>query len=135
MTGRPAVHALLVTWNHYAVTRDCLTTLFAADYPAEQLTVWVVDNASSDGTPVSIRAEFPQARLLEHTWNAGFARGINRAARAVLDSSNDPYLLILNNDTLLDPTMIGTLVDALEAHPEAGIAAPAIYYAHDPERL
>lgn len=135
---RPPVHALLVTWNHYAVTRDCLKTLFASDYPADRLTVWVVDNASSDETVASIRAEFPQIRLLEHTWNAGFAHAVNRAAQAALDVSDPheaPLLLILNNDTLLDPAMLSTLVDALQTDPKAGIATPAIYYADDPERL
>ena len=136
------LHVGLVTWNHYSDTAECLATLFAADYPADRLAVWIVDNASADETVAGIRRDFPRVHLIENTWNAGFAPAMNQAMRAALitdsvDGKITPpdYFLILNNDTLVDPAMLQTLVDALEADSSAAVAAPSIYYEHKRELI
>jgi len=127
----------LVTWNHWADTAECLASLKAADFDPP-LEIWVVDNHSADDTVVRIRDEFPDIRLLENAWNAGFAVAMNQALGAVLAATpadQDRLILLLNNDTLLDPTCLTHLTAGLESQHSAGIAAPTIYYHASPEQL
>ncbi len=77
---------IIVSWNTRDLLRRCIQTLHTSlagtgiDYA-----VVVVDNASIDGTPAMLRAEHPEALLLEPRRNLGFAGGNNLALRVLLD--------------------------------------------------
>jgi len=133
----PPLAICLVTWNHWADTSACLQSLNAATYPGERQ-IWVVDNASADETRSSIRRDFPDILLLENAWNAGFAVAMNQAITAALSAwpdREDLLILLLNNDTVLAPDCLEQLVSGLLSMPDAGIAAPTIYYHSDPRRF
>ncbi len=80
--------------------------------------LFVVDNASVDGSAAMVSAEFPQAQLIQCDANRGYAFANNLALRRC----QGEYLLLLNPDTELPPRALKEMVDFMNAHPEAGIA-------------
>ncbi|MCX7682559.1 MAG: glycosyltransferase family 2 protein [Anaerolineae bacterium] len=128
MTG---LSVIIVSWNVRELLESCLRSLLAdlalARVEAE---VWVVDNASTDGTPEMVRRMFPEVKLLASSDNLGFVRGNNLALREILAAPAPPrYLWLLNPDTEVQPGATGALIAVLEDHPEAGAVGPALLYA------
>lgn len=109
--------------------RRCLTTVFASRDVT--LRVVVVDNSSGDGSAEMVRAEFPQAHLIECE-NHGYAYGNNQALRWLgfdergFSADAPRYALLLNPDTEVPPDAIAGLVAFMDAHPEAGITGPKL---------
>lgn len=129
--ARP-VWALVLAFNEYRYTRECLTSLAALDPPADR--ILVVDNGSSDGTPERIRAEFPSVDLLALPENRWFAGGVNEGLKRALDGGAGSVLL-LNNDLVLERGALGALVRALEADPARGAASPKLFTFDPPDRI
>jgi GT2 family glycosyltransferase len=85
--------------------------------------IWVVDNASTDGSAEAIRARFPSVRLIALERNVGFGRANN----AALDRIDAPYVLLLNSDAALpESTTLARLVESLDARPDSGILGPLL---------
>jgi GT2 family glycosyltransferase len=120
---------IIVSWNVRDLLRRCLraveASLAAGGLAAETI---VVDNASADGTPAMLRAEFPWVRLIEPGANLGFAGGNNLGLRAVLAAGRARYALLLNPDTEPLADAIPRLVRELEARPELVAAGPMLRY-------
>ncbi len=108
---------IVVSWNVKSLLTNCLASVYAHP-PQELFEVVTVDNASTDGSPEMVQARFPQAKLIECDENLGFARGNNVG----IDQCRAEYVLLLNPDTVVKPGAIQTLVDFLDAHPQAGAA-------------
>jgi len=126
---------VVLSWNGLSLTRDTLRSLEACQVPGSwRLRVLVVDNASSDGSPQMVRDEFPGVELLALPENRRFAGGNNEGLRRALDAGADAVML-LNNDVVADPKMIAKLLAALDEQPDAGAAAPLIYFAPPSDRI
>ncbi|MFH1690116.1 MAG: glycosyltransferase family 2 protein [Candidatus Eisenbacteria bacterium] len=125
----PPVWAVVVNWNGLEVVEPCLRTLLASSYP--NLSVLVVDNASSDGSAHFVREEFPSVRVAEQPSNRGYAAGVNAGLTVALDGGAE-YVLLLNNDIELDAGAVSALVDVATAHPQSAFVGPMIYYADRP---
>lgn len=107
---------VIASWNTHALLNDCLSSLF--QYPPPfAFEVIVVDNASSDGSPDMVRAEFPAVRLKINATNLGFAAACNLGA----GMASGHYLLFLNSDTLVQRGTLGGAVAYMEKHPGTGI--------------
>jgi GT2 family glycosyltransferase len=130
----PLVVAFILNWNKDDLTLETLASLREQTYP--RLQTLVLDNGSDNQQEalVRIRAAFPEVRTLASKRNLGFAGGCNVGMRAALELGAE-YLLLLNNDVLLQPDAIAELVASLEADASAGAAGPLIYYASEPERV
>jgi GT2 family glycosyltransferase len=113
--------AIIVSYNTRAMTLECLRALEAdlAGIPSE---IWVVDNASSDGSAEAIRRELPGVKVVESKVNAGFGAANNVAMR----QATGRYFLLLNSDAFPRPGAIPTLIEYLESHPCAAIAGPRL---------
>lgn len=85
--------------------------------------VWVVDNASSDGSQDMLREEFPSVGLVASTENLGFTRANNVG----LERCRGRYIMLLNPDTEVSPDALSALVDYMDQSPDAGIAGPKIF--------
>jgi N-acetylglucosaminyl-diphospho-decaprenol L-rhamnosyltransferase len=120
---------LIVNWNVRDLLSACLTSVYAdLTRSGLQATVWVVDNASQDGSPELVRTDFPKARLIGSKKNLGFAGGNNLALRQV-DALHPPrYIMLLNPDTEVRPGALGALVDFLESNPQAGVAGARLFF-------
>jgi GT2 family glycosyltransferase len=128
MTASPRASVVVLNWNGLQKTRECLASLQAVAY--EPFDVILVDNASSDGSQDMVRREFPGVALIENDTNRGVAGGRNVGLREAMARGSD-YVLLLDNDTRVDPAVLTELVAAGEADPSAGILGAKIY--HDGE--
>ena len=93
MTG-PLVTVVVLNYNGAERTPGVLASLAAQDLPDGQVAVWVVDNASSDGSLELLRRDFPWVRTIANPTNDGFAGGNNVALREV----STPFVALLNDD-------------------------------------
>ncbi len=131
MSSTSQLAIVIVTWNVRALAVACLRSVFddlarsGLDGP-----VWVVDNASTDGTAAAIREALPVAHVLEPGENLGFAGGNNFALRAMgfPDGADLPeYVLLLNPDTVVQPGTLRSLVDGMQAT-GAGLGGAQLAY-------
>ena len=76
---QPRVSIIILNWNSYEVTLDCLLSLRKIDYP--NFEVVLVDNGSADGSPEKLLANAPEIRLIRNATNLGFAGGCNVGIR------------------------------------------------------
>ncbi len=114
---RPDLSVLVASFNTKDLLLACLKSLEAAN-DGLRLEIFVVDNASSDGTPAAVAANYPEVKLIANATNEGFARANNRA----LKDSLGRYVLLLNPDTLIPPDTIGPMTRFLDDHPRVGMA-------------
>ena len=124
----PLVYVVLLNWNDGPNSLACLRSIYELDYP--NLRVVVIDNGSTDGSDLEIGQQFPQAHLIANGRNLGFAGGVNVGMEYALGQEAD-YLLLVNNDTILDRAMMKELVQAARDHPQAGLLTPKIFFFHD----
>lgn len=112
----PRVAVIILNYNGWRYLPACLEALAATDYPPDALDLLVVDNASQDGSVERLRAAFPGVRVLALRRNLGFAGGNNAGIRA----TNAPYVVLLNNDTAVEPGWLKPLVRAAQSDPSVG---------------
>ena len=108
------VAIVVVSWNSGPALETCLRSALAQQ-PAE---IVVIDNASTDGTRLLLRRQFPQVKTLLQSDNVGFAQGCNLGVAATVA----PFVLFLNDDAVLEAGYLATLVAALRAQPSAASA-------------
>ncbi len=128
----PLVACILVNWNNWRDTSDCLTSLALQTYP--NLRVLIVDNASTDGSLAQLREAHPWATYIANGENAGFPRACNLGARHPLAAGAD-FLWFLNNDTVAPPDTASKLVATALANPKIGITGAVLFYAHNPTQI
>jgi GT2 family glycosyltransferase len=115
------VAVAVVSWNTVGLLRECLRSL-RADAEAGTAEVWVVDNASDDGSAHMVESEFPWANLIVSEENLGFGRAVNEVAAR----TQAHWIAPANADVELETGALGRLVEAGNAHPEAAILAPRL---------
>jgi GT2 family glycosyltransferase len=111
---------IVVTYNGRQWLERCLGSVRASEVPAD-LYVW--DNDSTDGSADFVQGRFPEAKLVRSADNLGFAEGNNMGLRHALERGYD-YVYLLNQDAWLEPSTLGTLIEAHQAHPEYGVLSP-----------
>jgi len=117
---------VILNYNRADLLADCLASIAAAPTRCE-LSVWVVDNASTDGSARMVRERFPWVHLIESPVYGGFSAGNNLALRQILVLPDPPtYILLLNNDTVVPPGALDGLVDYLDKHPTVGAVGPKL---------
>jgi N-acetylglucosaminyl-diphospho-decaprenol L-rhamnosyltransferase len=112
------VAVAIVSWNTRDLLRECLRSLEGL----VEAEVWVVDNASTDGSAEMVRDEFPSVRLEALEENLGFGRAVNLVAAR----TSSPWIAPANADIALRPGALAALLSAGSQHPEAGILAPRL---------
>lgn len=120
---------VVLCYNGIELTLACIESLQRLSYAS--FDILVVDNASQDGTPAAVRAQFPDVEVIETGANLGFAAGNNVGLRYALDHGYD-YALLLNNDTEVAPDLLAVLVAVAEADPAVGVLGPTICYFDHP---
>jgi GT2 family glycosyltransferase len=128
--SHPYVGVVLLNWNGTEDTLACLESLRNSDW--SQQTTIVVDNGSDEDIGGELEMYFPDAILIRNLANLGFAGGMNVGIRRALDLGAD-YVLLLNNDTVVEPSMLSALVDVAMKHPDTGIVSPLELFRDAPQ--
>lgn len=131
MTEQPNhdLAVVVVTWNVRELVLTALESLYAdVDASGIKTAVYVVDSASSDGTPNAIHARFPQVSLTVSPTNLGFSAGNNLAIRQIMAHDPPPFVYLLNPDTYTYPGATGRLIEHLKAHPRVGLVGARLEY-------
>ena len=113
--GPPDCAVVLVCWNNRSYLEPCLRSLLEST-AQHTFEVVVVDNGSTDGSQDMLRSRFPQVQLIQNDRNLGLGRASNQGIRA----TRAPYVLLLNNDTVVNGESLDRLIDAMAATADAG---------------
>jgi len=113
----PALDIVIVSYRSPEMLRGCLSSL-RSQAPARGARIWVVDNASRDGTVEMVRSEFPEVELIASDENLGFAKANNLAIRR----GSAPYVLALNPDTIMVENALDHMLELMESNSSIGIA-------------
>jgi len=124
-TMHPRVFIIILNWNGKENTINCLKSLSSIAY--DNYETLVVDNHSSDGSVECFEKEYPEIAVVKNSTNLGFAEGNNVGMRRALEGGAD-YVLLLNNDTIVDRYFLDRLVATAETDQTIGFAGPKVYY-------
>ncbi|AIY90182.1 glycosyltransferase family 2 protein [Geoglobus acetivorans] len=177
--NHPRVSIIILNWNGWKDTVECLESLYRIDYP--NYDVIVVDNGSEDDSVQKIR-EYAEGKievsskffeyspgnkpirvfeiseeearegkfnrpvyekydvdrrmiLIRNNNNYGFAGGNNVGIKFALSVFDSDYVLLLNNDTVVDPGFLRELVKVADSDGKIGIAGPKVYYYENPSMI
>ena len=122
------VAIIILNWNGKEDTIECLESLKHITYPNYE--ILLVDNGSTDGSVECFRERYPGMEIIENGENLGFAEGNNVGIRRAMDEGVD-YVLLLNNDTVVDPKFLGELVKVAKGDERIGIVGAKILNYYD----
>ncbi len=130
MASASPIWIVVLSYNGLEDTRKCLASVASAVRPG--VTTLLVDNGSTDGTAAAVTNEFPWCRVHTVAENRGPAAGNNAGIRVAVESGCT-WIILLNNDTTVDPSLVDRLQEAVVAHPEYAVVGPVIYFMGDPD--
>jgi GT2 family glycosyltransferase len=117
------VSVILLTRNTCRQTREAIESVISSR-DTLSIEIHVVDNGSTDDTSSVLPAAFPQIQYTKMERNAGFACGVNLAARQAKGS----FFLLLNSDARLEPDALRLAVELMSVNPGCGIAGAQLLY-------
>lgn len=120
MNHQPLLSIIIPHYNGAHHLPPCFNALRAQTYP--RLEIILVDNGSADESLELTRRDFPEVKIMALGQNLGFTGAVNRG----IEQAQGQIIVPLNNDTEVTPGWAQALVDALQAHPRAGMAASKI---------
>jgi GT2 family glycosyltransferase len=133
MNAHPLVHVLVINWNGLEHIDDCFTSLLASPYQNAKFIL--LDNASDDDSVAYTREHFGHDSRFDFlicSENLGWSGANNVGMEAALKANAD-YILLLNNDTRVEPDFLGKLVEHAEANPKVGALSPRLLMFNEPQ--
>ena len=125
-TGK-RVSVIILTWNSIGKFEPCLEALLQGTRVPDEIIV--VDNGSKDQTRAVLAMRFPFVRVIENTTNLGVARARNQG----LAAARGTYVLVLDDDAIMQPEALTQLVAVLDTNPAAAMCGPQLLNpAHEP---
>lgn len=128
------VFIVILNWNQPKLTIQCLDSVNKLQIRGYRLTVVIVDNGSSDKS-VSLLTQFSTKetnkhdnyKLIRNDTNLGYAAGNNVGIKFAIAKGAD-YVMILNNDTRVHPSLLTNFISVAERYQNFGAASPKIYF-------
>jgi GT2 family glycosyltransferase len=117
--GLPLFSVIVANFNGLRFLDVCLGALRAQTYSRVCTEVILVDDASTDGSADFVRANYPEMRVIQADRNRGFIASCHVGA----DSARGEWLVMLNNDTEVEPGWLAALAACAQANPQAGAIA------------
>ena len=126
------IKILILNWNGKHLLKPCLDSVSAIDYP--NYSVMVIDNGSTDNSVKMVKEKFSEVELLELENNNGFAGGYNWCF-AQLKNDYSEFVLLLNNDTEVDPNILSSFIQAKEMYGDNNLYGGKIFYQNTPNLI
>ena len=126
------IKILILNWNGKHLLKPCLDSVFEIDYP--NYSVMVIDNGSTDNSVKMVKENFSEVELLELENNNGFAGGYNLCFTQLKNGYSE-FVLLLNNDTEVDPTILSSFNDAREMYGDNNLYGGKILYQDKPNLI
>ncbi len=120
----PLVYIIILTYNGNKWIDGCLNSVLSTNYP--NFRVLVIDNASKDGSADYVASKYSHLTLIRNKKNLGFAEGNNIGMRYAFKNGAE-YVVLLNQDTKVDPNWLTELVRIAESDPKIGTLSPMQY--------
>ncbi len=120
-----AASVIIVTYKEETELFNCLESLFKSHRPtkSQPIEVIVADNNSRSKLQTKLKQRFPEVVYFKTGSNLGFGPANNRGA----DRAQGQYLFFLNPDTTVEPGVISELIQFLDGHRRAAVAAPTLF--------
>lgn len=126
------IWVVILNFNGGKDTVECIASLIKSDNKGFKQKILVVDNASQDNSVSIIKKQFPDVAILKNKINKGFSGGMNSGITYAI-ANEASYVMLLNNDTIVDQKMTGELYKQAESDPTNFIVSPKIYFAKGSE--
>ncbi len=123
------VSVVIPTYNRASKLRACIKSVLASTSCPDEIIV--VDDASTDDTPVMMRSEFPGIQYLKHNTETFPGGSINDGILA----ASTPYVAIVDDDNVIHQDMIRSLYAFISSRPEVGVVGPITYWLSAPNRI
>lgn len=107
---------VIVNWNTRELLLKCLTSIYETIHDL-YFEVWLVDNASTDGSVAAAEEKFPKIKVIQNSHNLGFAAANNRA----FERMEGRYALLVNTDVIVTEGAVQELFHFMENNAEAGM--------------
>ena len=130
--AQPKVTVIILNWNGKEDTLECLASVKKIDY--SNFEIVLVDNGSVDDSVEAVSEHYPDVTLLQTGDNLGYAGGNNVGIRYALDNKAE-YVLLLNNDTVVDVQLINAFIVASKAIVNRAIMGGKYIIMHNPIRF
>lgn len=116
------VTVAVITYNGEKLVEEGLSAIESQDYPEYE--TMLVDNSSTDGSVDLVKRKFPKVKVLRMKEN----RGPNPARNAAIKEADTRYILLVDDDAVLAPDCLKTLMSALARFPTAAVCSPRVTY-------
>ncbi|WP_421860372.1 glycosyltransferase [Oceanicaulis sp.] len=123
VAASPDVSIIIPAYNQISYTLACIESVFASA-PQSSFEILVGDDQSTDGTQAAAEVPMEHVRWVRHETNQGFVGNCNLTA----EHARGRHVLMLNNDTLVLPDWLDTLVETLDADPKVGLLGSKLIY-------
>ena len=114
---------VLVCWNNKDYLEPCLNSIYGGPLKS-CFDVVVVDNGSTDGSQEMLREKFPEVKIIQNDHNVGLSKASNQGIVA----TQGRYVLLLNNDTLVNTASLDAMAQFMNETPEAGAVGGELLY-------
>jgi len=106
---------VLVCWNNKDYLGPCLESLYQSNLDSK-FDVIAVDNGSTDGSQEMLREKYPQVKIIQNDHNVGLGKASNQG----IEATTGEFILLLNNDTIVNKTALDAMVELMRKQPDAG---------------
>jgi GT2 family glycosyltransferase len=114
------IAVVILNWNGKKFLEEFLPNVI--EHSADRAEVIVADNASTDGSVVFLKQNYPNIRLIQNAENGGFSKGYNDALKHV----DADYFVLLNSDMEVTPNWIQPVIDLMDNDPTVAVCQPKI---------
>lgn len=128
----PMVAIVIINWNGYEDTVECIISLQKIEYKNYEIVL--VDNGSGNDEAIKLEQKFSNIKIIRNRDNLGFSGGNNVGINYSLEQ-NAEFILLLNNDTIVEENFLNPLVEKFLFDKSLGIVAPQINYYSEPNRI
>ena len=129
---KPYIKVLILNWNGSALTSQCLGSIEKLTY--DNFSTIVIDNGSTDDSIAKIHTNYPSVGILALDKNYGFSLAYNLAFKH-LENTESELVLILNNDTTVEPDLLEQLVSGVSLYGSEHLFCPIIHYLDSPNKI